>query len=53
MKGLRAVVAGAGSIGLLCAYLAVELGFEVEVLDVKNADSPRRATHRQDAGRGT
>ena len=35
-EGLRTVIAGAGSIGLLSAYLAVELGFEVDVLDVKD-----------------
>jgi glucose 1-dehydrogenase len=38
-EGLRAVVAGAGSIGLLSAYLAAELGFEVEVLDVREDGS--------------
>ena len=38
-EGRRAVVAGAGSIGLLSAYLAAELGFEVEVLDVRDGGS--------------
>ena len=36
-EGLRAVIAGAGSIGLLSAYLAEELGFDVEVLDIRDA----------------
>jgi threonine dehydrogenase-like Zn-dependent dehydrogenase len=38
-RGLRAVIAGAGSIGSLSAYLAVELGFVVDVLDVRDVGS--------------
>jgi glucose 1-dehydrogenase len=38
-SGLRAIVAGAGSIGLLSTYLGLHLGFEVEVFDVRGTDS--------------
>lgn len=36
--GLRALVTGAGSIGILSVYLLDDLGFEVEVVDVRPSD---------------
>lgn len=36
--GLRALVTGAGSIGLLTIYLLTEVGFEVQVADIRSSE---------------
>ena len=38
-RGVRALVTGAGSIGVLTAYLLTQLGFDVEVMDLRSVDS--------------